>query len=581
MADPGSDPRLPALVERCYAAICDGEEPDVDAICADAPELTERVRRLLERERQLLLACGEVAAPMPRWNRRMPERIGEFTLIEPIGVGGMSDVFRARQEPLGREVAVKVLRGERDASATARMRFMREASITSSLEHPRIVPVYAAGEHEGRVYLAMKLLRGRSLDRQHTPMPPRQVAQIGCEVASALAAAHEIGVVHRDVKPANIVLEHGHAYVLDFGLAAFADRASVLTHSNATPGTLLYLAPEVAARNSPGLDPRADVYGLGATLYEVLAGRAPFETDNPVRTLQQILHEPPPPLHLRGRDRDLETIVMRALEKSPQRRFQTAEALRAELQRFVDGEPIETRSTGMLRRFARRCAARPLVSTLTALVLVLGTALVTRVVLQQRADRLELEQRAATLRSDIDAGELAGLDVRLDALASLPDGEPLRQELQRRRDAEHDLQLCVLALGDPLAGSMSGLREAIVERAVARHPVGTRSLRARAVLASIDPAPSRPGFTKLVPWFILGFLALATLRSLGLVPDPAVKPLTQLAGVLTVLSMAALGLGVDVRVLARVGGRVTLAVTASLAVLIALSLTLIRALGIG
>lgn len=475
------DSRLRTILERCYALIGDGIEPDVDEVCADAPELRDRVAKLLEKERRLLrTARPPVDAPWFATN--LPSRIADFTLLEPIGIGGMSSVYRARQEPLGREVALKILREDVKAGPTARLRFAREASITASLEHPNIVPVFAAGEHEGRVYLAMKLLRGRSLD-QWQERSPREVAKIGMEVASALAAAHEVGVVHRDVKPANVVVEEGRAYVVDFGLAAFADRASVLTQHDATPGTLLYLAPEVAGRRGSGLDARADVYGLGATLYELLAGRPPFDADNPVRALQQILYEPPEPLGLRGRDHDLEVLVLRALEKAPHRRFQTAEAFGAELQRFLAGESILTRSPGLLERATRLVLRRPVVSALSFLLLLMALALtVQQMVLRHDAQRT-LEEASTATASAIRGGRLIEARRRLETLASLPNGATDAALLEGRLAAEHDLQACVLALGNPLAPAFADLLEELVQRVEASHPEATRSQRCRAVLA--------------------------------------------------------------------------------------------------
>ena len=473
--------RLPEILGRCYAFICDGVEPDLDVVCAAAPELRERVARLLDRERHALQVNTQ--KPRSQWlDRAMPEQLGEFTLLEPIGVGGMSFVYRARQEPLGREVALKVLRVDVHTSAASRLRFAREASITASLEHPHIVPVFAAGEQDGQVYLAMKLLRGRSLE-QGPARSPAEVARIGVEVASALAAAHEIGVVHRDVKPANIVVEHGHAYVVDFGLAAFADRASVLTQPDTTPGTLIYLPPEVASRRAPGLDARADIYGLGATLYELLAGRPPFDADNPMRALHQILNDPPRALGLRGRDRDLEVIVMRALEKSPQRRFQRAEQFGEELQRYLDGRPIATRPPNLLLQLTRRIGRHPVVSSLSGVVLVLSLLLVVQLLLQRASAQHELEQAITTAATSIEAGQLTSADRELAELASMPEGASAAAQLRRAWQAEHDLQCCALALGNPLVPQLRDFLQQLVQRVAQQHPLENRSTRCRAVLS--------------------------------------------------------------------------------------------------
>lgn len=478
-----NDSRLPEILEACYGALYDGEEPDLDALCAEAPELRPQVERMLTRERHLLDACAaEVRNERPKLPS-LPESIGDFIIIEPIGIGGMSHVYRARQESLGREVALKVLRDDLTANSTGRLRFTREASITASLEHPHIVPVYAAGESEGHVYLAMKLLRGRSLDRQEAAFSADQVARIGIEVASALGAAHEVGVVHRDVKPANIVLEQGHAFVVDFGLAAFADRASVLTQPNATPGTLIYLPPEVAGRRSSNLDPRADVYGVGATLYELLAGQPPFDPSNPVRALQQILNDEPKPLQLKGRERDLETIVLHAMDKSPNRRYQSAQELVDELQRYRDGLPILTRPPHALARVWRLMQRHPAVSSLLGVILVLAGTMIVQTLVRQNEDQASLATQTQAARSALTRGDLAGAQAKIKAVADHPLGGNILAKLQDEWRREFDLQLFLEAQLNPMTRTYGEYLSDLQERVATSQPKATRTAVGEAAFA--------------------------------------------------------------------------------------------------
>lgn len=476
--------RLRRILEACYAALGDGAEPDIASLCAHAPHLRQRIERLVRRERELvaLASAPEAARTLPP----MPKQIGDFTVLEPIGVGGMSHVYRARQEPLGREVALKVLNSDVLATDTGRLRFQREASITAALDHPHIVPVFAAGEAQGQVYLAMKLLRGRSLDRLGAPMPPLDAARIGLGVAQALQAAHDVGVVHRDVKPANVMLEAGHVYVVDFGLAAFANQTGVLTRPDSTPGTLVYMAPELARHASNGLDPRVDVYGLGVTLYEVLAGHSPFPADNPVRTLHHILHVDPPPLGLRGRERDLETIVMRAIEKLPQRRFQTAGQMASELEAWLAGRPILSRRIGWIGRSWRLARRYPVPSSLALVVLGLALTLTGSQLAWYWEHQRRHDEIVADLTASIAKGDLVRGFERLRELSGESDDTALTSHFADELGCERQLQLLIGVVQSPttqLDGSvLTNLADAIGRSAASP----AQSVRADAALALVS-----------------------------------------------------------------------------------------------
>ncbi len=293
--------------------------------------------RTHERER------GEVRTSLPR-----------YEIVEEIKRGGMGVVYRAWDPQLGREVALKVLL--EDSDAEARRRFLREAQLAAQLHHPNIVPVYDTGECMGQVYLAMLLIDGATLDKAGLDLRGSMAAVR--DAARAIDFAHQKSVVHRDIKPSNVMVDRqGRVYVTDFGLARKTDAAAKLTLTGVVLGTPAYMAPEQA--QGQGADSRSDVYSLGATLYELSTGQPPFSGPDPVAILlDTALKEPPPPRSRRpGLPRDVETIVLKAMERDPARRYATAGAMAEDLQRCLDGEPILARPPGVARR-ARRFLAR-------------------------------------------------------------------------------------------------------------------------------------------------------------------------------------------------------------------------------
>ena len=249
-------------------------------------------------------------------------------------------------------------------------RFRAEAEAAANLDHPHIVPIYEVGEHEGQQYYAMKFVEGTSLAR-HPRSDPRREVEGMLHVIRAVHHAHQRGVLHRDLKPSNVLVDsQGTRLVTDFGLAKrLADTGRSFTEPGQVLGTPKYMAPEQAAGRKD-LTVAADVYSLGVILYERLTGQTPFTGDNALTLLRQAREsEPPRPSSIRpGLDRDLETVVLKCLEKEPARRYPSAEALADDLDRWLRGEPITARPVGQAERFWRWCRRNPAVSGLAGAV---------------------------------------------------------------------------------------------------------------------------------------------------------------------------------------------------------------------
>jgi len=330
-------------------------------------------------------------------------RVGDYELLEEIARGGMGVVYRARQISLNREVAVKMLLHGVLAGDPAIARFKAEAAIVAHLRHPNIVAIHEIGEHQGQHYFSMDFVVGSTLAAKvrDGPLPARQAAAYLQRVAEAVQYAHEHGVLHRDLKPSNILVdEHDQPRVTDFGVAKRADAAAELTLTGQVLGTPAYLPPEQADTKKFGpVEARSDVYALGAILYHLLTGRAPFTGDSLTETLHQVTDsEPIAPRLLNPKlPRDLETICLNCLAKEPHARYASAQALADDLARFLRGEVIIARPAGPLERIWRWCRRKPaLASTLGACVVILAAGVTGMLwqLTQTEAARREAVQKA-------------------------------------------------------------------------------------------------------------------------------------------------------------------------------------------
>jgi serine/threonine-protein kinase len=312
-----------------------------------------------------------------------PKPFGKYRLLEKLGKGGMGVVYKAVEVPLDRVVALKIVLAGAHATPEQMARFQVEARAVARLKHENVVLIYEAHQHDEVPYFTMELLEGGSLLerlKQHT-FTAHQAAELMQALAGAMEAAHQKGIVHRDLKPGNVLLDaHGTPKVADFGLAKLLDANLVATESDVAMGTAAYMAPEQAAGGSKDVGPAADVYSLGAILYELLCGRPPFQ-GNRIELLDQVrTQEPPPPARWQpGIDRTLEAICLKCLEKRPGQRYPSAGVLAKDLEDWREGRPTRVRPWGWWRRLQRAVRKR---AAVLALVGVVGMGLVLANVLQ-------------------------------------------------------------------------------------------------------------------------------------------------------------------------------------------------------
>ena len=353
------DLRVERLIEEILDSDCTPEEA-----CGDCPELLPRVKarlgqiRAVDGQFDALFPTPGSCPPPPASAEAGPPHFPGFEVRELLGRGGMGIVYRAWDQRLHRDVAIKMLIAGAYARPEELERFLRGAEAKAGLRHPNIVQVYDVGDLDGRPYFTMEFVEGGSLAQRlaGAPMPPGEAAVLVATLADAVQAAHDGGIIHRDLKPANILLTaDGTPKVTDFGLARRLDGGAGLTQTGDTLGTPSYMAPEQAQGKSNTVGPAADVYALGAILYESLTGRPPFRSGTSVETIRQVIDdEPVPPSRLNARvARDLETICLKCLSKEPAGRYPSAAVLAEDLRRFRRGEAITARAPGRAERLAR------------------------------------------------------------------------------------------------------------------------------------------------------------------------------------------------------------------------------------
>ncbi len=363
--------------------------------------------------------------PVTEWDR--------YEIEEFIGRGGMGDVFKAKDPRLGRFVALKFLRRD-DPDLIER--FTREAQAQARIDHDHVCPVYEVGEVEGHSYIAMQYVAGGSLKQITDLLSLRQKVQIMQSVADALHAAHLAGLIHRDIKPGNILVEHQpdegwRPFVVDFGIARDVDSHD-LTVTGMVLGTPAFCAPEQVRGESSKLDWRTDVYGLGATLYWFVTGRSPYEGGYPEIITGVTERDPEPPRRINADvPSDLETIILKCLEKEPDRRYATAREVAEDLRRFLSGEPIQARRASLIYKTSKKIRKH---KVLTAVGLAAAAVMAILVVLSIRTE-IEGRRRAAIAQHFVEQAKEIESMARVSAMMPLHDRSSERQSILDRMEA--------------------------------------------------------------------------------------------------------------------------------------------------
>ncbi|MCC9604281.1 serine/threonine-protein kinase [Blastopirellula sp. JC732] len=427
------------------------EQPQYESIVLHYPELRGEVGlALFDLMEQTVAPKSEVAETMPvgaSYASKLASQpllasgtqFGKYELLNVIARGGMGVVFRARQIDANRIVALKMILSGQLAGQEEIQRFKTEAEAAARLDHPNIVPIFDVGQHDGHHYFTMAFIQGQSLYQRmrSSTFSARGASEIVRTLASAIEYAHSKGIIHRDLKPANILLdEEGNPRITDFGLSKVLDGRSELTGTGQLLGTPAYMSPEQASGNMSQVGPLSDVYSLGAILYELIAARVPFSSDNVVGLLSQICTQEAPPLRSVSRmvDADIETICIKCLDKTPERRYASAGALAEDLGRYLRGEPILARRITRSQRFARWCKRRPMIATLSAglaaSLLIFGTSTIYfAATTRQQGTLVAVEREQATEMLDVARLAVNEMAEQAKLLADVPRAEMRRQEL--------------------------------------------------------------------------------------------------------------------------------------------------------
>src|SRR5438876_11973189 len=373
----------------------------------------------------------QASAPLTPFTGTKLRYFGDYELLEEIARGGTGVVFKARQVSLNRLVALKLISAGALATPDLVKRFKAEAEAAASLSHPNIVPIYEIGEHQGQHYFSMGLIEGPNLrealahartesnqslvfsdqskgqpcvlNTEHWPL--NTSVKLVSTLAHAVHYAHQRGVLHRDLKPSNILLDaQGEPHLTDFGLAKLIQKESTLTHTHAVLGTPAYMSPEQARGDTKDVTTAADVYGLGAVLYEPLTGSPPFAGGTSMETIRQVLEQEPrrPSIFNPEVDRDLETICLKCLEKEPSRRYGSAEALADDLDRWLRQEPIQARPSTTFERLQKWVRRRPAIAALGTLSFVSILALA----IGSTAAALQIASKKKELRRNLYASQM-------------------------------------------------------------------------------------------------------------------------------------------------------------------------------
>jgi tetratricopeptide (TPR) repeat protein len=531
MTEPSADQELlyGEVTDAILAELRAGRRPDVAALTGRYPHLADELETHITQLTAILrCAPAEADAGTPP----MPRQLGDYRLVREVGRGGMGIVYEAEQVSLQRRVALKVLPFGSLLDPLRLQRFQLEAQAAARLHHPHIVAVFAVGCEHGLHYYAMQLVDGRSaaalvqeLRRQRhdretaggSPVSPipglpafgspyfRAVARWGVHAAEALHYAHEVGIVHRDVKPANLLLDsRGELWVADFGLARLRGEVE-LTASGDAVGTLRYMSPEQALGAKGVADHRVDVYGLGATLYELLTLEPSLPGDDREELFRRLREsEPKPPRALeRAVPVDLETIVLKALRKEPSERYASAQELTDDLKRFLDGQPIQARRPGWRERAGAWVRRHAVGLTLTGGVLLLITLILgVSTALTLRAYREVRRQQAAAERSRETASRVVG-DLFSGVIFSWLDNDTALEPLQRQlleQLLERCQEMAREAPGDAAAQAQvaqAQLYVALVQGRLGRHEAALQSCAvALAALADLARRENSPALAR-------------------------------------------------------------------------------------